>query len=378
MTLPDLFKREGYHTAIIGKWHLGMMFNGEEQSGKVPLGAKITHGPIDHGGFDLFYGFHHARQMNLWIEGDTLTEHIGHVEMLPRLTQEAVEYIHARKKDAQPFLLYVPWNSPHSPVVPTAEWKGKSGLNAHADFVKQTDDSFGKVYQALKDTGLLDNTLVICSSDNGTSPQTANYKDLNKVGRFPSGGLRGMKADLWDGGHRVPFIAAWKNKIAPGSRSDALICLTDIMATSADIMNVKYPESAAVDSESFLPVLLDETKSGRKTVVHHSINGKFAIRDDSWKLLLTPGSGGWGLPKDKKALKSGLPSIQLYQVDKDLGETVNLADENPKQVEKMRSMLKQQVDAGRSTPGTAQKNDAEIDIEKADGRWMKGKSKKTK
>lgn len=372
MTLPDLMKREGYHTAIIGKWHLGMLFNGKTMSGKVPVGAKVTHGPIDHGGFDKFYGFHHARQMNLWIEDDKLTEEIEHVEMLPKLTGKAVEYIHARKADGKPFFLYVPWNSPHSPVVPTDEWKGKSGLNEHADFVMQTDDCFGQVYKALEETGLIDNTLVICSSDNGTSPQTSGVKELHAAGHFPSGDLRGMKADLWDGGHRVPFIAAWKGIIAPGSETDALTCLTDVMATAADIVGAKYPESEAVDSVSLLPVLKDATKSVRETVIHHSISGKFAIRDSSWKLLLTSGSGGWGSPKDNEATKNGLPPAQLYQLDEDIGEAVNLAEKNPEKVNEMRALLEKQVTAGRSTPGDPQENDTEIEIDKKSGKKKSG------
>ncbi|MFK7852318.1 MAG: arylsulfatase [Akkermansiaceae bacterium] len=364
MTLADLLKPEGYQTAIIGKWHLGILFNGKKMSGKVPVGAEVTHGPIDHAGFDMFFGFHHARQMNLWIEDDKVTEEIEHVEMLPKLTKKAVEYIHERKADGRQFLLYVPWNSPHSPVVPTDEWKGKSGINAHADFVMQTDDSFGQIYKALEETGLIENTLVICSSDNGTSPQTSGLKELKAAGHHPSGELRGMKADLWDGGHRVPFIAAWKNVIEPGSRTDALACLTDLMATVADVVGAEYPESAAVDSVSLLPVFNDASKSVRNSVVHHSISGKFAIRDADWKLLLTPGSGGWGSPKDNEAMKQGFPPVQLYRLGKDLGEETNLAEKNPEKVREMRSLLEKQVAAGRSTPGAPQKNDVEVDIDK--------------
>lgn len=368
LTLPDLLKREGYHTAIIGKWHLGMLFDGKTMSGNVPVGAKVTHGPLDHGGFHQFYGFHHARQMKLWIEDEKVTEEIQHVEMLPRLTEKAVDYVHARKADGKPFLMYVPWNSPHSPVVPTGEWKGKSGLNAHADFVMQTDDSFGRVYKALEETGLIDNTLVICSSDNGTSPQTSGVKELQAAGHFPSGDLRGMKADLWDGGHRVPFIVTWKGVIAPGSRTDALACLTDIMATAADIVDAGLPESAAVDSVSLLPVFNGASESVRETVVHHSISGKFAIRDSSWKLLFAPGSGGWSAPKDKDAAEKGLPPVQLYKLDQDLGEASNLAEKHPEKVSEMRAMLERQVAAGRSTPGAPQKNDAAIDIDKKAGK----------
>ena len=364
VTLPKLLRSKGYHTAVIGKWHLGMLFGGKHVKGKVPVGTKVTHGPLDRGGFDEFHGFHHARQMSLWIDQDEVTSNLTPEEMLPKLTESAVRYIHERKKDGKPFFLYVPWNSPHSPVVPTKEWQGKSGLNAHADFVMQTDDSFGRVYQALEDTGLIENTLVICSSDNGTSPQTSGLKELLQAGHQPSGELRGLKADLWDGGHRVPFIVSWKGKVKPGSRTDALVCLTDVMATAADAVDIDLPETAAVDSESFLPVLLGESGQARESVVHHSISGKFSIRDGSWKLMFAPGSGGWAAPKDAQARKEGLPEWQLYRLDRDLGETENLVEKHPEQVEKMRELLKEQVQKGRSTPGAAQKNDVPVDIYK--------------
>ena len=228
LTLPELLKQQGYTTAIIGKWHLGMLYDGKHAKGVggIPVGAKVTHGPVDYGGFDTFHGFHHSRQMSLWIDNDKVTEKIKPVEMLPKLTAKAVEFIHARKDKAdEPFFLYVPWNSPHSPVVPSEEWQGKSGLNAHADFVMQTDDAFGQVVTALKETGLYDNTLIICSADNGTSANTSNKSKLEAMGHFPSGDLRGSKADLWDGGHRVPFIATWKGTVPAGSHNDQLFII---------------------------------------------------------------------------------------------------------------------------------------------------------
>ena len=362
MTLPKLLKKHGYHTAIIGKWHLGMLFDGKHVSGAVPIGAKVSDGPIDRGGFDVFHGFHHARQMKLWIDQEEVTENINHEEMLPRLTRTAVEYIRDREKDGKPFFLYVPWNSPHSPVVPTNEWKGRSGLNAHADFVMQTDDSFGQVYRALEDTGLIENTLVICSSDNGTSPQTSGLKELLKAGHHPSGDLRGMKADLWDGGHRVPFIASWKGRVKAGSTTDALICLTDLMATVAEVLDEDLAETDGVDSESFLSVLLGKSDRSRSSVVHHSYTGKFSVREDSWKLLFAPGSGGWSSPKDSKAAAQGMPSLQLYNLKSDLGESKNLAGEQPERVERMTRLLQDQVKSGRSTPGPPQQNDSSVDI----------------
>ena len=245
LTLSRMLKGRGYDTAIIGKWHLGMLYDGEKNSGKIPVGAKVTHGPIDRGGFDMFRGFHHARQMDLWIEDDKVASRLTAKEMLPKLTAAAVDYVRSHKDSNKPFFLYVPWNSPHSPVAPSDEWAGKSKLNAHADFVMQTDHSFGQVIDALKETGQFENTLIICSSDNGTSAPTSKMANLKAKGHYSSGDLRGSKADIWDGGHRVPFIVSWPDVIKKPGRTSALVCLTDLVATVADIVGESLPPTAA-------------------------------------------------------------------------------------------------------------------------------------
>jgi arylsulfatase A-like enzyme len=380
MTVADMLKAKGYHTAIIGKWHLGMLFDGETNSGKVPVGTKVSDGPIDAGGFDEFHGFHHARQMSLWIDDEEVTKNITPVEMLPMLTESAVKYIHGRKGKG-PFFLYVPWNSPHSPVTPSKDWQGKSGLNAHADFVMETDHGYGQVVKALKDTGVLDNTLVICSADNGTSHSTSKMNDLKKMGHFSSAHLRGSKADIWDGGHRVPFIAHWPGVIKPGTRTDALVCLTDIMATAAEVAGAEIPDNAAEDSVSFLPALKGG-KGSRSSVIHHSISGYFAIRQDNYKLAVCPNSGGWTAPKPSagewaKLKDAGKPLVQLYDMDKDLSEQNNLAAAMPEKVQAIRALLEKHVANGRSTPGAKQANDAAITIDKKPGAGG-GKKKKDK
>lgn len=364
LTLAKMLKQNGYHTAMFGKWHLGMLFDGKHVSGKLKVGMQVTHGPVDRGGFDHFAGFHHARQMNVWIENDRVTESLQPVDMLPKLTQSAVDYIHSRKGKQQPFFLYVPWNSPHSPVVPTEDWQGKSGLNAHADFVMQTDDSYGRIVRALRETGLIGNTLILCSADNGTSGPTSKMAQLNRMGHYPSANLRGSKADLWDGGHRVPFLVSWKGVVQAGSTCDQLVGLSDVMATVADILKTDLPDDQAVDSISFYPLLQGRPQHARQDIIHHSISGKFAIRSGDWKLMFAPGSGGWSSPKDTKALADGLPAIQLYDMRKDLGERRNLAEEHPEKVAELKQLLKQQVANGRSTPGPKQTNDAAIDFEK--------------
>jgi arylsulfatase A-like enzyme len=372
LTLAKLLHAQGYHTAVIGKWHLGMLFDGQNQPGDVEIGAKVTHGPLDRGGFDEFHGFHHARQINTWIDNDRVTANLEPVEMLPKLTQTAVAYIHARGTDQKPFFLYVPWSSPHSPVVPSPQWKGKSGLNEHADFVMQTDDSFGQIVQALREEGLLENTLILCSSDNGTSAPTSKMDQLQAMGHFSSGDLRGSKADIWDGGHRVPFLVSWPQVVSAGSSSDALVCLTDVMATLADTLEIELPANAAEDSISFRSVLSGQLGHARHDVIHHSINGYFAIRQDNWKLCMCPRSGGWtgikpSKPSWNQAELEGLPLKQLYDMTADIGEQRNLAVDMPEKVASLHQLLNERVSQGRSTPGTPQQNDVQVVVDKRPG-----------
>ena len=383
LTMAKMLKQKGYDTAMFGKWHLGMLYDGKENSKNVPVGSKVTDGPIDAGGFDEFHGFHYARQMKLWIDNDKVTEHIEPIAMLPKLTKGAVDYINNRKNKKKPFFLYVPWNSPHSPVVPSTQWQGKSGLNSHADFVMQTDNSYGQVVKALRDNGMLDNTLVICTADNGTSGPTSGKDKLEKMGHFPSADLRGSKADIWDGGHRVPFIAHWPKVIEAGTKTDKLICLTDVMATAADIVSYKLPETGAEDSFSFLPALKGEEKHARTNVIHHSIAGYFAIRQNNYKLALCPSSGGWTNPRPtaanwQKLKNDDKPLIQLYDMTKDLNEQKNLAAQMPEKVKAMQDLLNEQVTAGRTTHGAKQTNDAPIVINKKPGSAQPKKKTKAK
>jgi arylsulfatase A len=356
LTLPGLLKQYGYTTACMGKWHLGFTVDAKGQKGEgAPLGARTPDGPLTRG-FDHFYGFHHARMMKSLFEDDRVTEIIQPIDMLPKLTQHAVEYIRARAGTEQPFFLYLALNSPHTPIVPTAEWQGKSGLNRYADFVMQTDASVGEVLEALDQTGLAKNTLVIFTSDNGCSP-AAKVDELESKGHYPSELRRGYKADVWDGGHRVPFIVRWPGKVRAGSRSDQLVCLTDIMATCAEILGTKLPPNAGEDSISILPVLLGaDTGPVREAVVHHSIRGNFAIRQGQWKLILCPDSGGWS-----RGTITDAP-CQLYDMSKDVGERTNEYNRHPEIVSRLLKLLEYYVAEGRSTPGPAQKNDVPIDI----------------
>jgi arylsulfatase A-like enzyme len=373
LTVASLLKAQGYATACIGKWHLGFQSKspaakGDKKKGMgragLPVGAEIIGGPVTRG-FDLYWGCSNARTMSALIEGDRVIETIEPATMLPRLGKRAVNYVQERAADAKagkPFFLYLPLTSPHTPILPTPEWQGKSGLGDYGDFVMMTDAIVGEVLTALDQAGLADNTLVFFTADNGCSPAAGTSK-LEKTGHFASALFRGYKADIWDGGHRVPFFVRWPGKVKAGSQNAQLICHTDFMATCAEILGVKLPDNAAEDSVSLLPALLGtESASLRQSVVHHSINGRFAVHEGQWKLCLCPGSGGWGKPSDADATKQGLPAVQLYDLGTDIAETKNLSAMHPDIVARLTKQLEGSIANGRSTPGTKQDNDAEIVI----------------
>ena len=367
-TIGHLFQEEGYHTAIFGKWHLGFQFvlaEGAEKrpkkKGKVkdaddsyllsqyPVGSKVLDGPITRG-FDQYYGFHHARSMSSVIRGDEIIREDPVVEMLPKLNIEVSKYIDAKAEDAKkgkPFFIYMPLSSPHSPVVPSKQFKGSTKLGDYADFISQTDHSVGVVLDALERNGIRENTLVVFSSDNGSAGFSIQV-EKNAPGHRCSGPLRGRKGSLWDGGHRVPFVLSWPAKVKQGSQTDQLLCLGDFMATMAALLSVQLPDDMGEDSESFLPAIYGKpVESSRQVIVHHDIAGRFSIRRGQWKLLL-------------KSL--GANKEQLYHLKEDLGETTNLANKHPEKVEELLALLDEQVAGGRSTPGTAQKNDVPIDL----------------
>ena len=370
LTLPGFLREQGYATACIGKWHLGFQSDAAAKgsgkkkmgSGGLPLGARIIGGPTTRG-FDYFWGCSNARTMASLIENEQVVELLEPVQMLPRLTRRAVDYVSAqaaKAKAGQPFFLYVPLTAPHTPILPGPEWQGKSGLGAYGDFVMQTDASVGQILAALQQHGLGESTLVIFSSDNGCSPQ-AGTERLEQSGHFASAGYRGYKADIWEGGHRVPFFARWPGVIPAGSRSATPICLTDLMATVAAVLGKQLPGSAAPDSVSFLPALRAEPAvPARPGVVHHSVEGRFAIREGRWKLSLCAGSGGWGKPGDAEALKRGLPTAQLHDLVADPAEQHNLIAAHPAEAARLAALLAEQIARGRSTPGEPQRNDVEV------------------
>jgi arylsulfatase A-like enzyme len=413
LTVPALLKQHGYRTVCFGKWHLGMDWPLKEggiaktydDQWKVDYTRPIANGPTSVG-FDEFFGISASLDMppyafihndrvtvvptadKTWSRRGGVTGGVGStytplkpgdpnalrlgptadgfdaVDVLPMLSKKAVESI-AAAKAGQPFFLYLPLNAPHTPILPTAKWRGKSGLNDYADFVMQVDDTVGRVLDALDKSSLAENTLVIFTSDNGCSP-SADFPTLASKGHHPSFHFRGHKADIYDGGHRVPFIVRWPARVKPGTASNQLTGLTDLMATVAEIVATKLPDTAGEDSVSMLPALEGRAAGPlREAVVHHSMNGSFAIRQGKWKLALCPGSGGWSHPRPGRDDQSKLPAVQLYDMTADPGEKSNVQDKRPDVVARLTRQLERYVAEGRSTPGRPQKNTGEVDIWKA-------------
>ncbi len=286
-----------------------------------------------------------------------------HIEVLPKLTQKAVGFINEQSKTNKPFFLYFPLPAPHTPILPTKGFQGKSHTNEYGDFVLMVDDVIRQIEQALMKNGIAENTLIIFTSDNGCSPM-ADFKELERLGHHPSYVFRGHKADIFEGGHRVPFIAKWPAKINANTSSPEIICTTDLLATCAAITGNTLNNNAGEDSYNILPVLLGETtiKHIREATVHHSINGSFSIRKGKWKLEFCPGSGGWSFPRPKKAMELELFPVQLYNLENDIQEAINLAENNPEMVKELTVLMQKYIDEGRSTPGTSQQNEGETKL----------------
>ncbi|NQZ57046.1 MAG: arylsulfatase, partial [Lentisphaeraceae bacterium] len=313
-TAASLLKKNGYKTALIGKWHLGWDFHfhadsvkldplywGFTEGTKIDFAKGVKNGP-DVNGFDYYYALassldippyiyvENGRVTNLdinikdgeggkrlWRRGPVAAD-FEHQQVTPNFVKRACHYIE-KQSDDKPFFLYLSLPSPHTPILPTKAFHGKSKLNEYGDFVMQIDSHVGQVIETLKKQGLYKNTLFIFTADNGTSPR-ADIPELMAKGHDPSGALRGRKADIFEGGHRVPYIVSWpKGGVKPGSVCDAAVCLTDLIATCAEIVGTQLSAAAGVDSVSNLPLLRGQTRlQKREAIVHHSINGSFAIR----------------------------------------------------------------------------------------------------
>ena len=386
-TVASFLRQHGYTTAVFGKWHLGLDW---VRTGplleNVDFSKPFAAGPTTHG-FDRFFGISASLDMPpyVWLAQDRATMvptatvadsptpklwRAGPIaadfkmeDVQPRLIATALDYIveRATAKDGKPFFLYLPLAAPHTPVLPTRDFEGKTKTTSYGDFVAQVDADVGQLVMTLEKHGLSKNTLVIFTSDNGFAP-AADVPGHAKFNHDPSGGYRGFKSDLYEGGHRVPFIAHWPGTIKAGTTSDALVAQLDLFATAADLVGAKLPETAAEDSFSFLPLLRGEKQSARTAIISHSAEGRFAIQAGPWKLLLWPGSGGWSAPTPKPSVwlkvertdLATLPSFQLYHLAIDPAEKQNLAAAQPEIVQRLGQMLRADIERGRSTPGAPQ------------------------
>jgi arylsulfatase A-like enzyme len=361
-TIASLLKSQGYRTAMVGKWHLGFQENGYDN--------PLPGGPVDRG-FHSFFGIRASTdippyfyirgnravsppseriaanrsddwspiQGAFWREGGIAPD-LKLPDVLPRFTNEAVRIIEAHSKadTDQPLMLYLAYPAPHTPWLPSPRFNGRSKAGMYGDFLVMVDAMIGRVLRALESAKMSDNTLLIFSSDNGPVWYDA---DVKRFGHDSVGGLRGMKADAWEGGHRVPFIARWPSEVRAGSVSHQTICFTDMLATLAAVVDVDLPEGGGPDSFSFLPVLRGthaDDKPIRGPLVIPASGGVMSIRSGPWKLITGLGSGGFSQPRRVKPEPGG-PSGQLYHLADDLAETNNLYQDRPDVVKRLQAEL---------------------------------------
>lgn len=391
LTLAKLLREAGYRTACIGKWHLGWKWTRQDgQTEPWDVGSltdsevDLTRPPKDGpraAGFDYYFGTDVPNYPPyLFIENesfvgpppdrskpDDMFGDPGRMQdgwklerILPELTRRAVRFI--EESAGKPFFLYLSLTAPHTPIVPSTPWQGKTEAGDYGDLVAEVDGAVGAVMEALERTGTASETLLVMTSDNG-SPARAGDPHLRNAdwartravlrlfGHNPSAGWRGIKADVWEGGHRVPLLARWPGKIAAGSESGALVCLTDILATVAAATDRELPRDAAEDSFNLLPVLTGEAgeTAGRAALVHHSHRGLFAIRQGDWKLIAGLGSGGFTQPA-LVTPKPGAPEGQLYNLAADPAESNNLWRQRPEIVKRLAARLAEYTASGQSRP----------------------------
>lgn len=398
-TIPSLLKKAGYRTAAVGKWHLGMDWktkNGYELPGSyfepnakgesildgIDFTAPVKNGPNDVG-FDYFYGLpasldqppfvhiendraitqptvmmgvknlhRHDPSQQFDIEYGPAEEGFDPSAIIPEMDEKVLSLVRGFAEGDEPFFLYYPTLAVHGPLLPSPEYKGKSGLNAYADFVLQLDGFIGKLDLLLMEKGIKDDTLVIFTSDNGCSA-VADFPALIAKGHNSSSIYRGWKGDIWEGGHRIPFVARWPKRIPAESRSAALTGLVDLFATCAEISGMAYNDAAGEDSVSLLPLLTGETQHVREALVHHSAMGKYSIRKGDWKLEFCKGGGNFGPPE---TVHPGEKPYQLYNMAGDVTERYNLYGSCEEIEQELLNEIARYVRLGRSTPGEPQEN----------------------
>jgi len=377
-TIAEMLKGKGYRTACIGKWHLGWDWNaikrpgakaGDEKKGfasdAFDWSKSIPGGPLSHG-FDYYFGDDVPNfPPYAWFENDRIiTEPTVALstpdktaegawearpgpsvkdwdfwDVMPKLTAKAEEWIGKQTKD-EPFFLYFPFTSPHAPIVPTKEFVGKSQANGFGDFMVQTDAAVGRVLKALKAGGFEDNTLVLFSSDNG--PERYAYDRVKKFDHRSMGPLRGLKRDIWEGGHRVPFIVRWPGVVASGKVNDGLMSQIDVFATLAAIVGSDIPPNSADDSYNQLALFQGESKSARDTVVHNTNTNAYSLRHGDWVLIAAKTGAVSAVPSwfdEANGYKPNLQPGELYNLRKDLGQKNNLYQQEPEKVKELSGHL---------------------------------------
>ncbi|MDB4259858.1 arylsulfatase [Akkermansiaceae bacterium] len=403
LTLPEMLQEKGYHTAGIGKWHLGWDWDAvrnKEVKASIVIDGKrkkqqlgpdafdwsrpIPDGPLAHG-FDHYFG---DTVINFppycWIEDDKVVKAPDTImdskkwkpikegnwecrpgpmitgwdpyENIPTTTKKGVEYIKAQSKTEQPFFLYFAYPSPHAPIIPNDEFDGKSQAGPYGDLVNETDHSIGQLLAALKESGQAENTIVIFSADNG--PEHYAYQRDTKYDHWSAHPFRGLKRDIYEGGHHVPFIVKVPGVTKPGSRSDALVSQIDIMATLAAITGYELPDkNAAEDSHDLLPLLKGDVASVRSTHIHNTNKNAYAIRDGDW--VLVDAKSGYHSPRKKDwEKKHDYPSEErktpkLFNLKEDIGQRNDLAPNMPDKVKELQSLLKKIREQGYSAPRLA-------------------------
>ncbi len=391
LTLQEMLQKKGYTTACIGKWHLGWDWDSirlpdtdkKSKSHKdFDWSKPFRGGPLDHG-FNHYFG---DNVINFppyaWIDNDrvlsvpdiTFTKTPQNTkegawecregpgrsdwdfyQVLPTLTKKGVEYIHSRKGKTEPFFLYFPMPSPHAPIVPNDEFDGKSKAGAFGDFVVQTDDTCGQLLKALRDAGLDSNTIVFFSADNGA--ENYAYPRDEKFDHWSCEPLRGLKRDIYEGGHRVPTMIKWPGVTKPGAVTDTLFAQIDLMATFSNYLGFELPKKSAEDSHDFLPYLKGEVKTAPRTTMVHNTGKDYAIRDGDW-VLIDAKTGAQRQPSEAWFKKHNVPAysgqpVGLYNLREDIGQRNNLAEKQPEKVKELQALLKKIRDQGYSAPRLA-------------------------
>jgi arylsulfatase A-like enzyme len=392
LTLPAMLKRHGYRTACFGKWHLGWEWQttdgskvndqvhiGDPQreiryefAKKVQFDKPVGGGPTTRG-FDYYFGVDLPNfPPYTFIENDRLLAQptvpkpdsmFGWPGMmqpgwrlegvLPEVTRRAVKYVEERSRAAEPYFLYLPLTSPHTPIAPDDEFVGKSKAGRYGDFVYQTDWSVGKVMDAIRASGKADNTIVVFTSDNG--PENLTYPVLKEHGHASQGMLRGAKRMLWEGGHRVPYLVWGPGRVPKGQIEKEVVCHTDIMATVASIVGTKLPNDVAEDSYNISAAWFGKSRSKpiREATVHHSMNNEYGLRQGDWVLIESTGAHGAAEPqwwKDRYGIKPHDQPGELFHIKEDLRETKNLYAQYPERVKAMHDLLEKYKKDGRSVP----------------------------